>query len=68
MVQDSKNFCCLLCRQGPLSATLVLNQSGYAPGETMRVTAEVDNKSNVSIDVVEVGPQDKQKHHQTEQP
>ncbi len=33
---------------------MMLNQSGYAPGEVMRVTAEIDNKSDVTVDCVEV--------------
>ena len=45
----SKNFCCLWCRSGPLSALLKVEQTGFVPGETIKITADVDNKSNVKV-------------------
>ena len=52
--QNSKTFCCLCCRHGPLSVVMTLEQAGYAPGEVMRVSAEIDNKSNINVNRVEV--------------
>ncbi|XP_023343516.1 arrestin domain-containing protein 1 isoform X2 [Eurytemora carolleeae] len=44
--RDSKTFCCLCCRSGPLCALIMTDRSGYVPGESIIFTAEVDNQSS----------------------
>ena len=43
---NSKTFGCLCCTSGPLSATVHLPRAGYAPGEIIPVSAEIENLSD----------------------
>ena len=45
-VSNQKTFGCCCCKTGPLSATVNLPRSGYTGGESIPVTAEIDNLSN----------------------
>ncbi len=44
----------LCCLHGPVSALVHLNRTGLAPGETIRVIIDVNNKSRVKIDRIRV--------------
>lgn len=45
-----KTFCCFCCASGPLNVIVRLPVSGYVSGQTIPITAEVDNASNVTVD------------------
>lgn len=45
-----KTFCCWPCSSGPLSIVASLPQSGFVPGQSIVVTAQINNQSNVPID------------------
>lgn len=45
-----KNFCCLCCASGPLEAQVTIPARGYVPGQSIPVTAEINNHSNVKVD------------------
>ena len=44
-------FCC--CKSGPLSSTVNLQRTGYAPGEGILVSAEVENLSSKTMNKTE---------------
>ena len=39
---NSKQFGCLCCTSGPLSATVNVPRVGYAPGEAIPVSTEIE--------------------------
>ena len=45
-VSNQKTFGCCCCTTRPLSVTVRVPRSGYAGGESIPVTAEIDNLSN----------------------
>ncbi|CAG5116543.1 unnamed protein product [Candidula unifasciata] len=49
-----KHICCMCCMSGPITATLRLSQKGYVPGETVTVSAEVNNSSRRKVDSISV--------------
>lgn len=49
-----KNFCCLCCASGPLEAQVSIPCRGFVPGQSIPVTAEVNNHSNVKVDRLRV--------------
>merc|ERR1712012_201205 len=48
--KDHKSLCCLCCKSGPNSVTMILTRSGSVPGEKLIINAEIDNKSNKTMD------------------
>ncbi|XP_013417446.1 arrestin domain-containing protein 3 [Lingula anatina] len=50
--QNSKTLCCLCCASGPITAKISIPKKGYVPGETIHVTAEVNNHSSRKMDRV----------------
>ncbi|KAH8343872.1 hypothetical protein KR084_000776 [Drosophila pseudotakahashii] len=44
--EDIKHFCCWPCRSGPVLSTLTIPFGGYAPGQKIRFTMEIDNQSS----------------------
>lgn len=49
-----KSFCCCCCKSGPLSAIIYIPASGFVPGQSIPITAEVDNASNVKVDRLKI--------------
>ncbi|KAL4228037.1 hypothetical protein ACF0H5_013475 [Mactra antiquata] len=47
--ESSKYLCCLCCKSGPISAKCHLNHSGYVPGDTIYINAEIINNSSRRI-------------------
>lgn len=45
-----KTFCCFCCASGPLSAIVLLPATGFVCGQTIPITAEIDNASNVKVE------------------
>ncbi|XP_017104192.2 arrestin domain-containing protein 3-like [Drosophila bipectinata] len=43
--EDVKHFCCWPCRSGPVLSTLTVPFGGYAPGQKIHYTLEIDNQS-----------------------
>ena len=48
-MSDSKTFGCLCCTSGPLSSTVNIPRQGYAPGEAIPISAEVENLSDKTM-------------------
>lgn len=49
-----KNFCCFCCASGPLEAQVSIPCRGFVPGQSIPITAEVNNHSNVKVDTLRV--------------
>lgn len=49
-----KNFCCFCCASGPLEAQVSIPCRGFVPGQSIPITAEVNNHSNVKVDRLHV--------------
>lgn len=43
---NSKFLCCLCCKTGPISAIFRIDRTGYVPGDTILLNAEISNNSN----------------------
>lgn len=43
---NTKTFGCLMCKSGPLTATLNAEKGGYVSGETLMFNAQIENNSN----------------------
>lgn len=54
MEVEEKTFCCFCCKSDPMQLIINLPKSGFVPGESILITIEVDNHSNVTIESVEV--------------
>ncbi|XP_045215462.2 arrestin domain-containing protein 3-like [Mercenaria mercenaria] len=50
--QKTTSFCCWCCTSPPLVAFLRLPRSGYTPGETIHIQADIENCSNRTIQTV----------------
>lgn len=49
-MEIAKSFCCWPCRTGPLSLTASVPQTGYVPGESIVISAQVINLSGSTVD------------------
>ncbi|XP_045187225.2 arrestin domain-containing protein 3-like isoform X2 [Mercenaria mercenaria] len=43
---DEKTLCCLCCKSDPITATVMLDRTGYVPGESVVFRAEINNRSD----------------------
>ena len=43
---DQKVLCCCCCASDPIIATVKLPRTGYVPGEVINFNAEIDNRSD----------------------
>ncbi|KAJ2949368.1 hypothetical protein O0L34_g15281 [Tuta absoluta] len=51
-MQMEKTFCCFCCASAPLSVDVRAPVSGYCPGQSIPITVDVENKSNVQLHLV----------------
>jgi hypothetical protein len=51
-IENNKYFCCLCCKSGPLTLVTHLPARGYVPGQSIPMTVEVDNASNIIVSCV----------------
>lgn len=49
-----KSFCCFCCKSGPLKAEVIIPKGGFVPGESIPISAEIGNASNVKVDRLRV--------------
>ncbi|XP_050089440.1 arrestin domain-containing protein 17-like [Anopheles aquasalis] len=49
-----KTFCCFCCASGPLSVIVRIPVTGFVSGQTVPVTVECDNASNVGVEKIEL--------------
>lgn len=49
-MEIAKSFCCWPCRTGPLSLTASVPQTGYVPGQSIVIQAQVINLSGSNVD------------------
>lgn len=49
-----KSFCCFCCKSGPLHAEVIIPTGGYVPGQSIPISIDVDNASNVKVDRLRV--------------
>lgn len=48
-MSENRDVGCLCCKSGPLSITLYTDRGGYCPGESIGVSAVINNQSNNEI-------------------
>lgn len=48
-MENSKTYCCLWCRSGPLYIISSIPQSGYVPGQSIVIDLELSNQSNIDV-------------------
>lgn len=53
-MQMEKTFCCFCCTSLPLSVDVRAPVSGYCPGQVIPIQVDVDNKSNVQLNLVKI--------------
>lgn len=53
-METSKTFCCWICETKPLFMSASIPFSGYVSGQTIVVTAEINNESRVDIEMVKI--------------
>ena len=53
-LSDSKSFCCMCCKDGPLDVTMETSKQGFVCGEKIAPKIEVDNKSTKKMDAVKM--------------
>ena len=46
---ENRDVGCLCCKSGPLSITLYTDRGGYCPGESIGVSAVINNNSNNEV-------------------
>jgi hypothetical protein len=44
-----RTSCCLCCKKGPLSLSVQLDRSAYACGESLRLKADINNRSQEDV-------------------
>ncbi|CAI6363912.1 unnamed protein product [Macrosiphum euphorbiae] len=49
-----KFYCCFLCKSGPMTLIAYIPYSGFIPGQSIPVTVELDNNSNVYVKSIEI--------------
>lgn len=49
-MEITKSFCCWPCRTGPLSLTASIPQTGYVPGQSIIIQAQVINLSGSNVE------------------
>lgn len=49
-----KTFCCFCCKSGPLSASIHIPVSGFVPGQSIPINADIDNGSNVDVERLKI--------------
>lgn len=52
--EKEKYFCCCCCKSGPMTMVVFVPYSGFVPGQSIPVTIEVDNNTNVDIDSIKI--------------
>lgn len=53
-MSESRDVGCLCCVSGPLSITLYTDRGGYCPGESIGVSAVINNQSDNEIIGLEI--------------
>ncbi|XP_023707508.1 arrestin domain-containing protein 17-like isoform X2 [Cryptotermes secundus] len=48
-IENSDYFCCFFCKSGPLTLATHIPSRGYVPGQSIPMTIEVDNASDVKV-------------------
>ncbi|KAE8741271.1 hypothetical protein FOCC_FOCC013193 [Frankliniella occidentalis] len=47
--EQSKHFCCLWCKSGPLTMSVRVPHGGYVPGQTILLQIQIDNASTTNV-------------------
>ncbi|KAK3910464.1 Arrestin domain-containing protein 3 [Frankliniella fusca] len=47
--EQSKHFCCLWCKSGPLTMSVRAPNGGYVPGQTILLQIQIDNASTTAV-------------------
>ncbi|XP_072938001.1 arrestin domain-containing protein 17 [Epargyreus clarus] len=53
-IQMEKTFCCFCCASPPLSVDVRAPVSGYCPGQVIPFTIDIENKSNVDVELIKI--------------
>ncbi|XP_026817896.1 arrestin domain-containing protein 3-like [Rhopalosiphum maidis] len=49
-----KFYCCCCCKSGPMTLIACIPYSGFVPGQSIPVTVELDNNSNMDVDTIKI--------------
>lgn len=52
--RDHKYICCWCCKHGPINGEVNVNKTGFIPGETAIINANIENLSNTKIEVTKL--------------
>ena len=52
ILTKSKTFCCLFCKSDPLTVEVTIPVTGYVPGQSIPISIDCENKSNVDVSAV----------------
>jgi len=52
--EKEKFYCCCCCKSGPMTMILYVPYIGFVPGQSIPITIELDNNSNVEIDSIKI--------------
>ncbi|XP_055604276.1 arrestin domain-containing protein 17 [Uranotaenia lowii] len=58
-----KTFCCFCCKSGPLSLIVHVPVTGFVSGQTIPMTVECDNASNVTVNTIKLSLRKKLSFH-----
>ncbi|XP_058825942.1 arrestin domain-containing protein 17 [Topomyia yanbarensis] len=53
-LEREKTFCCFCCASGPLSVIVHIPVTGFVSGQTIPLTIECDNASNVGVESIKL--------------
>ncbi|XP_060877415.1 arrestin domain-containing protein 3-like [Metopolophium dirhodum] len=52
ILEREKFYCCCCCKSGPMTMIVYVPYTGFVPGQSIPVTVELDNNSNVDVDSI----------------
>jgi len=52
--EKEKYYCCCCCKSGPMTMIVYVPHIGYVPGQSVPITIELDNNSNVDVDSIKI--------------
>ena len=53
ILTKSKTFCCLFCKSDPLNVEVTIPVTGYVPGQSIPISIDCENKSDVDVSAVQ---------------
>ncbi|CAH1723965.1 arrestin domain-containing protein 3-like [Aphis gossypii] len=54
ILEREKFYCCCCCKSGPMTMIVYVPYTGFVPEQSIPVTVELDNNSNVDVDSIKI--------------